>query len=358
MTADTIRLGVVGYGLRGTSLLGLVTRAFDEVAVAAVCDIDEEARARAAEDYPEAEVFGQFDQMLDEARMDALIVETPATHHGEFCTKALDRNIHVLGDVPCVESIEQGQRLWEAQQRSDAFYMLGANTNMWGFVETAVDLHTKGFLGELYLLEAEYVHDIRSLMARTPWREHFVPIKYCTHSLGPLLRLLDDDLTAVSCFDAGSHINRSEGQHDAMVALFRTPSDAIVRFLATFINNYPTWGHRYRLWGTKGYFERTPPYDGEGSGRTVFYSTELYGEERLVELPTHHIRPEHIGLKKASGHGGADYALLERFLGAVRSGGPSPINLREALRMTLPGIYAAESAARGGELVEIRYPWS
>ena len=357
MTADTIRLGAVGYGLRARSLLGLATRAFDGVAVAAVCDIDEDARTRARADYPETELFPQFEQMLDEARIDALVVETPATHHGEFCVKALDRNIHVLGDVPCVESIEQGQLLWEAQQRSDAFYMMGANTNMWAFVETAVDLQAKGFLGELYLLEAEYVHDIGNLMAQTSWRKFFVPIKYCTHSLGPLLRLLKEDLTTVSCFDSGSHINRLEGQHDAMVALFQTATDVIVRVLVTFINHYPTWGHRYRLWGTRGYFERTPAYEGEGSGRTVFYSAELYGEERLIELPTHHIRPEHIGIEKARGHGGADYVLLERFFGAVRTGGPSPIDLREALRMTLPGIYAAESAARGGELVEIRYPW-
>jgi predicted dehydrogenase len=236
--------------------------------------------------------------------------------------------------------------------------MLGANTNMWAFVETAVDLNAKGFLGELYLLEAEYVHDIRWLMDLTPWREFFPSIKYCTHSLGPLLRVLNEDLVSVSCFGSGSHINRRQGQDDAMIALFRTPSDVVVRVLVTFINQYPTWGHRYRLWGTKGYFERTPAYEGEGSGRTVFFSTELYGEERLVELPTHHIRPEHMGLEKARGHGGADYALLERFFDAVRAGGPSPIGLREALAMTLPGIYAAESAARGGELVEIRYPWT
>ena len=83
-----------------------------------------------------------------------------------------------------------------------------------------------------------------------------------------------------------------------------------------------------------------------------------YGEEALIELPSHEIWPEHIGLDKARGHGGADYGLLERFFAAVRTGVPSPISLHEGLRMELPGIYAAESAAQGGELVEMRYPWS
>ena len=34
-----------------------------------------------------------------------------------------------------------------------------------------------------------------------------------------------------------------------------------------------------------------------------------------------------------------------------------PITLREGLLMTLPGIYAAVSAQRGGEKLTIHYPW-
>jgi len=357
-TLKEIRIGVVGYGRRGKSLLELATGAFDGVDVVAICDCSATARNRAAKDHPRAAVYAEFEQMLDEALMDALLVEAPATHHGEFCVSALGRGIHVFGDVPAVESVAEGERLWAAQQRSEAFYMLGASTMMWALVETAADLCAKGLLGAPYLLEAEYVHDLRWLIDETPWRATLKPIVYCTHSLGPLLRILDEDLVSVSCLDTGSHVNRVEGQHDAMVAHFNTASGAVVRLLITFVNNYPTWGHRYRVYGTKGYFERTPAYDGDGTARTVFYSTEIYGEKRLIDLPSHHIRPEHIGLKEAQGHGGADYALLQRFFAAVRSGGPAPIDLRESLRMTLPGIFAAESAARGGELVEIRYPWS
>ena len=70
------------------------------------------------------------------------------------------------------------------------------------------------------------------------------------------------------------------------------------------------------------------------------------------------MRPEYASNPDVKGHGGADYALLDRFFQAVRSGGPSPIGLREALRMSLPGLYAADSARRGGELTRIEYPWA
>ena len=35
----------------------------------------------------------------------------------------------------------------------------------------------------------------------------------------------------------------------------------------------------------------------------------------------------------------------------------APISLKEGLEMTLPGIYAEESAKRGGAVIRIRYPW-
>ena len=71
--------------------------------------------------------------------------------------------------------------LWNVAQKSDAMMMVGANPNEWGFIEALVDLHRQGFLGRPFYLEAEYIHDVRSLWAETPWRRKSVPIRYCTH---------------------------------------------------------------------------------------------------------------------------------------------------------------------------------
>ena len=57
------------------------------------------------------------------------------------------------------------------------------------------------------------------------------------------------------------------------------------------------------------------------------------------------------------GGGGADYALFDHMFKAFQEHRDFPISLREGLRMTLPGIYAAESARRRGEKLTIHYPW-
>jgi predicted dehydrogenase len=353
-----IRLGVVGYGRRGRAFLKLAARSFPGVVAAGVCDSDDARLAVARQDFPDAAAFSSFDAMLDSAALDALLVETPATLHAELCSKALAKNVHIMSDVPAAASLEEARQLWQAQQSSRAFYMLGANPNMWGFVEAAVDLVKEGALGKPYYMEAEYIHDIRGLFDATPWRRHYESIRYCTHSLGPLLRLIDEDLEWVSCFDTGSHVNQEPGQHDAMVAIFRTASGVVVRLLTCFVNNYPACVHGYRVYGTKGYFERRPPCEGAGLAKTFYYSVARHEKKALYEIQETEAPRGLDANAAASGHGGADYALLQRFFGAIRGGSPSPISLREGLRMTIPGIVAAESARCGGALTRIWYPWS
>ncbi|MBR2363658.1 MAG: hypothetical protein IKA79_00515 [Lentisphaeria bacterium] len=50
--------------------------------------------------------------------------------------------------------------------------------------------------------------------------------------------------------------------------------------------------------------------------------------------------------------------MLKDFITAIEGNKESPISIKDALKLTLPGIYAAESAKEGGALKEIRYPWN
>ncbi len=353
--SNQIKLGIVGFGGRGRHLYDLAIRNFEYVKPAAICEFSDQNRELAQKIYPDSPVYAEFDEMLKKEKIDALLVETPATFHAELSVKALARNIHVLSDVPAIATIDEAQVLWEAHQNSDGIYMFGANPNTWGFVDTAVDFVEQGIIGEAYYMEAEYIHDIRDMFEVTPWRKNYESILYCTHSLGPLLRLIEEDLISVSCFDTGSHINKEDGQHDAMVALFRTASNKVIRLLVSFINNNPQSGHAYRIYGTNGYFERKPECKGVGPAQTLYYSCVEHDEKTLHELSVGE-KPRDID--SDAGHGGADLAVLKRFFDAIEQSLPSPISLRDALRMSLPGIIAAESARSGGEQLSITYPWS
>jgi predicted dehydrogenase len=353
---EKIRLGVVGLGSRGKGMFDLALR-IDGVEAAALCDCNPEMLEPLREKYPQACFFEDFDEMLESGKIDTLLVETPAENHAKFCAAGLERGVNVFSDIPTVATIAEAEMLWQVARNSSAMFMCGANPNFWGFVEAMVDLHRQGMLGKPYYLEAEYIHDVRHLFEKTPWRKYIPPIKYCTHSLGPLLRILSEDLRTVSCISTGSQINKEPGQNDLMTAHFHTDSGIVVRLTISFINEAGCGLHSYRVFGTEGYFERMAER-GKQPSRTVFRSKRLYGMQNTTELDVNYMRPEYANNAKAEGHGGADYAMFDRFFAALRNGEKvSPVSLREGLRMTLPGIYAAESAAAGGKLVTIRYPW-
>ena len=107
-----IRLGLVGYGSdpreagRGRTLLKMVVSHMEGIKAAGICDINPNAREMAGKDFPGVPVTGDFEKMLAECPMDALLIETPAHLHAHFAIKALQSNIHVLSDIPCVRTLE------------------------------------------------------------------------------------------------------------------------------------------------------------------------------------------------------------------------------------------------------------
>ncbi len=370
-----LRVGVVGLGHRGRNIFRLAAESFSFVDAVAACDIKEvnwfekqwlQDKAM-SELLPETKFYADYDQMLKEAALDTVIVETGADIHADFCRKALECNINVLSDIPIVANLQEADYLWKAARTSKAVISVGANPNEGKFARVLLDLFQRGFLGKPYCLEAEYIHWSlpgsafhRHLHENGDWRKLLSPIRYCTHSLGPLLAVIEEDLTRVSCFGTGQHADDYEPgmiRDDMVCAQFQTDSGVVVRLMRNGRCRAKIGHHNYRVFGTEGYIERV---DQRGSNAPVirYNSTKYYPASNLVEQPGDSMPFEYQGNSKATGHGGIDYAMLDRFFQALLRKEPPPISLREGLRMTLPGIYAEQSARQGGALLEMRYPWN
>ena len=368
-----LKLGIVGTGLRGKSMFNVIA-ALKGVVPTAACDVNKDAWFTAtpsekpmAEKYPDVKFFESFDEMLETGGINVLLVETPATCHADFCAKALLKGINVYSDIPTVRTLAEADMLWKAHTKTDAMFMTGATTMGWGFILKMQQLFRSGVMGSPISLEAEYIHDCRSLWEKTPWRrpsrnDRFVPIRYCTHSLGPLLSIMDEDLKSVYCVSTGSKITDNEYADDYMTAIFQTPSGVALRLSCSFINNVGIGHHSYRVFSTGGYFEHLSARE-DGSPKTRYNTINDENAKKLTPLAVDFSPYSDESAKKfkpkgeaASGHGGADGYLMQLFVDALLHDKPSPISLRDGLRMTIPGIYAAESASRGKRLT-IRYPW-
>ena len=370
---EKIRMGVVGLGHRGRNMFKLAAEAFpDQVIPAAACDLiaanwtdTKFQQTRPMCDIlPETKFYTDFQTMLKEAALDAILIETGADVHAYFCAEALKADIHVLSDIPVVATIEEADMLWKVHKESKAIFSTGSNPNYARYTVMMQELYKKGYLGKPYYMEAEYIHcsiyseASKELTVHSPWRKTLTPIRYCTHSLGPLLRIIEEDLRYAICLGTGNHFEDDSNKHNMMAALFQTESGVTIRLLRNGKCRAAIGHHSYRVFGTKGYYERLDSRGEKYPAVTRFRSDELYGAHDLTVLPAGMMAKEYMYNPKAAGHGGADYALLDHmFKSYLNQDAEYPISLRDGLRMTLPGIYAEESARRNGEKIRMTYPW-
>ena len=365
-----IRFGVVGLGHRGRELLKIASK-FDFVEIVAACDLIPDnwykkqwlCDCAMSDMFPHTEFYTDYEKMLDTAGLDAVMVETGADIHAEFCCTALRKNINVLSDIPVVASLEEAEKLWNHAKTSSAIISTGANPNEQKFAVLLKDYYETGLLGKPYCMEAEYIHWFEPggdeeihLNENGDWRKLLIPIRYCTHSLGPLLSVVEEDIRYVSCFGTGEHAESCfEGYNrdDMMCAQFRTESGVIIRLQRNARCRAKIGHHNYRVFGTEGYMERIDRFDKP----VIRYNSTRELDNNLKEISGEFMPPAYADNPDAAGHDGIDYAMLDHFFTALLNGDDAPISLREGLAMTLPGIYAEESAKRGGEVLKVRYPW-
>ena len=99
------RFGVVGAAGRGGSFRGALQAIGAEVH--AECDLNEADLEKAKSDLGARKAFTDFEQMLDEERLDTVLIGTPMQFHVPQSIIALERGLHVFSEVTAGVSIEE-----------------------------------------------------------------------------------------------------------------------------------------------------------------------------------------------------------------------------------------------------------
>jgi predicted dehydrogenase len=91
------KVGLIGLGYWGPNL----ARNFDNLAqLAWLCDTDEQQLRTFAGRYPAARMTADFDELLGDPELDAVVIATPVPTHYELARRALEAGKHVLVEKP------------------------------------------------------------------------------------------------------------------------------------------------------------------------------------------------------------------------------------------------------------------
>ncbi|MBQ9760351.1 MAG: Gfo/Idh/MocA family oxidoreductase [Clostridia bacterium] len=358
MKENIIKYGVIG--LKRGADVAIEGRYDKRGALVAACDRDPEARENAKKLFEkhgitECKFYETFEELLA-TDIDAVIIATDAVCHVPYVIGAMNAGKHVLCEIPSINTVEEAKILKDAvESHPDLIYMAGENCCFWAFVETWKRMYEEGQLGEIVYAEGEYLHSIDPKnfapdnYPKGHWRITNPAIKYITHEMGPLLYILNDRCVSVTCTESNIVYNPYFPEKNATgVATFKTAKGTILHILISF-GTYIMPDHNFRLCGTRGSVE---------TDRLKKY-TEAHTFANLQDVPDTFKTKLDIPVttryegETEGAHGGGDKKMMSEFLRCIAENQKPAMDVDFAIRMTMPGILAHESAVRGGIPVEI-----
>jgi predicted dehydrogenase len=96
-----IRLGIISFGVQGSTYARLIRAGLvPNMVIGAIADIDQAARTRAAQAYPDVPTYTDYQAMLGSGDVDAVVITAPHYLHPRMAIAALEAGRHVLVEKP------------------------------------------------------------------------------------------------------------------------------------------------------------------------------------------------------------------------------------------------------------------
>src|ERR1700758_3936779 len=118
-----IKIAIIGCGYWGQNLI----RNFSDVAdveVVAVCDFNLSALAKVKRNFPRIVLKQDYEQILSDWRIHAVVVATPVSTHYPFAERALRAGKHVLVEQPLATNTQQALELLELADKHNRLLMV------------------------------------------------------------------------------------------------------------------------------------------------------------------------------------------------------------------------------------------
>ncbi|WP_433859159.1 Gfo/Idh/MocA family protein [Streptomyces kronopolitis] len=362
----TVRVGIIGLGNRGGSMIDLFL-AVPGVRVVALCDPVTEKTAKAAakvtaagQPAPAVYTHGEHDyeNLCARGDIDFVYAATPWDRHFEMAKAALLHGKHVGVECPLALRLDQLWELVDLSERTRRHCMQLENCCYGRNEMRVLRMAHAGLFGELLHGAGAYVHDLRGLMFdpkyyegpwRRLWHTRLRGDLYPNHGFGPVANYMDlnrgDRAVRISSIGTpalGLAAYRKEHMpagdpswkesyigSDRTISLVQTARGRAIRLEHDVSTPHP-YSRINSLGGTKGLFEDYP----ERIYLEPDHSNDEWGDFGTYAQWDHWLWKEHAN--PPGGHGGMDYLLVFRLMQCMRLGLVPDFDVYDAATWTAP----------------------
>ena len=376
------RIAIVGTGTRGTRHLHNLLN-IAGIEIPALCDINPDNLEKACKvcenkGLPKPKMYGDHEEswkkLLDDEKIDAVIIATPWRWHTPIAIYAMERNIYPGIEVPSALTIKECWDLVNTSEDTSVPCMMLEN---WSFRPdnlAVLNMMRKGMFGETVHCHCAHSHDVLGhWFYGKKWPFKYLETHNCdlypTHQLGPVLSWMDINCgdsfdyitsTATDTFGPVDYFKRTKGEDHPLAQKSRyTQGDIVTTVIKTkkgktIVSNYDMqlprpYDNRWMLQGTRGIYSEM---------RNGLYLVDDPNESPNTEswkpFSTYEKEHEHKWSKLSGGsHGGADGIMLQLFVEAVRHKQPTPLDVYDSVIMSVIFDLSGKSIKEGSKPVKV-----
>ena len=375
-----VKIGFIGVGPRAQGLIRYSIKPVKNIIITALCDKFEPLITKTLTDNPDlqAQPYTDHHQMLKEADIDAVYVCVGPKDNPALVCDALAAGKHTICDVPLAfDSVDDCWQVVLAVENSGLKFEMAEQVRYAPYAQAWKTMVQQGQLGKIAYAEGEYLHGMtkdrfwlhpetgrrltieqakkhpNAVKSRAWTLVH--PIRYLPHELSPILNILQDRVTSVSCMGTRpqSYVYDFLPTPDLEVALMHTQKDTVLKMAAGF-NIRTIWRdsdgyHWKRIIGTKGTVELNRANSDQGK----MYLAETMSDSKPAQINWDFDPHDTPSEMLESGHGGLDCYPVMDFVTSILNDTTPACDVYQTCDITAPAIIAGMSAEQGGVLLPV-----
>jgi scyllo-inositol 2-dehydrogenase (NADP+) len=326
-----LRVGLIGFGLAGRAFHAPLIATTPGLVLQTVVTANPERREQLSREYPEARAVDSVEQLLgDPSALDLAVVASPNDTHSPAARAALEAGLPVVVDKPLAVTAQAAEELIAHADRAGVLLTVFQNRRWDSDQLLLAQVIKSGGLGTVWRCESR-LERWRPEPQPGRWRDSAPPSEGGGQLLDLGSHLVDQVLHR---FGPATHVYAEvdsrrglAGDDDVFIAL--THANGIISHLRASVVTAAS-AMRLRVLGSEAALIVSEPDTQEDRLRAGDRPdiVEDWGVERTPNRPRLVAGERSVPLNGPPGNWPAFYALLRE---ALRSGGPPPIDPRDAV---------------------------
>ncbi len=391
---DSVRVGFIGVGMRGTSAVQRFTH-LDKVNIKAISDKHEDRALKSVANVtkaglPAPDIYTGDDgwkALCERPDIDLVYICTDWVNHVPMAVYAMEHGKHVALEVPAATSLEECWQLVDTSEKTRRHCMMLENCVYDFFELTTLNMAQQGLFGDILHVEGSYIHNLQPFWHeyegnwRLDFNEKHRGDVYATHGMGPAAQLVNLHrgnrmlyLTAMESkpLTGPKIVEQLEGRPapdfqnaDHTMTMIQTATGQTMHIQHDVMNPRP-YSRMYQLSGTKGFankypvegfcFEQVQEFEGMPDHEDL--SSHAFVPDSIRDAMLAHYRhPIHQEMeetaRKVGGHGGMDFIMDYRLIYCLLNGLPLDQDVYDAAEWSCLGELSRISIENNSAPVEV-----